>query len=365
MKKILVTFGTRPEAIKMAPLVIELKKSECLDVKVCVSGQHKEMLQQVLDIFNIEPDYDLEIMKKNQDLFDITSNILLDFRDVLYDYKPDIVLVHGDTTTAFSAALASFYEEIPIGHIEAGLRTYNIKSPFPEEFNRQGIGLIADYHFSPTESAAKYLIEEKKEKGSIVVTGNTGIDALKYTVRETYSHPELDWAKGSRLILVTAHRRENRGRPLENICRAVLQLVNTFEDVKVIYPVHLSPAVRKTVNSLLADHPSIHLIDPLDVVDFHNFIAASFFVMSDSGGIQEEAPSLGKPVLVLRDTTERPEGIKAGTLKLVGTDTKDIVKEGTILLTNKEQYESMSKANNPYGDGYASARIVQYLKEKL
>lgn len=365
MKKILVTFGTRPEAIKMAPLVLELKKSDRFDVKVCVSGQHKEMLQQVLDIFNIKPDYDLEIMKKNQDLFDITSNILLGFRDVLHDYEPDIVLVHGDTTTAFSAALASFYEEIPIGHIEAGLRTYNIKSPFPEEFNRQGIGLIADYHFSPTEGAAKYLVEEKKKENSIVVTGNTGIDALKYTVRETYSHPELDWAKGSRLILVTAHRRENRGQPLKNICYALLELVNTYEDLKVIYPVHLSPTVRETVNCLLGDHPSIHLIDPLDVVDFHNFIDASFFVMSDSGGIQEEAPSLGKPVLVLRDTTERPEGIKAGTLKLVGTDTDNIVKEGSILLTDKEQYEVMSEASNPYGDGHASEIIVQYLEENL
>ena len=365
MKKILLVFGTRPEAIKMAPLVKALNKENSVEVKICVSGQHDEMLEQVLDIFDIIPDYNLKIMKENQDLFDITSNILIKFRDILKEYIPDIVLVHGDTTTAYATALSSFYEEIPIGHVEAGLRTYNIKSPFPEEFNRQSIGLISDLHFAPTEVARDFLIKENKNKDKVFVTGNTGIDALKYTVRSDYTHPELKWVGENRLILVTAHRRENRGKALENICNAILNIVDNNKDVRVIYPVHFSPSVREPVYRLLGKHDSIHLIDPLDAIDFHNFIDASYFVMSDSGGIQEEAPSLGKPVLVLRDTTERPEGVEAGTLKLIGTNMNDIIKEAEVLLNRPNIYEQMATASNPYGDGYASERIVKHLLEEL
>lgn len=365
MKKILIVFGTRPEAIKMAPLVLESQKSSNFETVVCVTGQHREMLNQVLETFKIEPDYNLDIMKNKQSLTDITANILQEIERVLDKEQPDIVLVHGDTSTTFATALACFYKEIPVGHVEAGLRTHNIKSPYPEEFNRQAVGLFADYHFVATEDAAQNLISEGKSTEKIYITGNTVIDALKTTVNKEYTHPELDWASDSRLILVTAHRRENMGLPLENIAKAILKIVEDNEDVKVIYPVHLNPRISEIINPIIGNHERIHLIKPLEVLDFHNFIAKSYFVLSDSGGIQEEAPSLGKPVLVLRDTTERPEGVAAGTLKLVGTGYEDIVRETQNLLDNEEDFESMSKASNPYGDGHASKRIVKFLEKSL
>jgi len=365
VKKILIVFGTRPEAIKMAPLVLAFKKSLKFKTSVCVTGQHREMLDQVLRTFDILPDYNLDIMKDKQKLTDITSNILLEIEVVLDREKPDIVLVHGDTSTTFATALASFYKEIPVGHVEAGLRTHNITSPYPEEFNRQAVGLFANYHFAATKRAAQNLISEGKVEKNIYITGNTVIDALKTTVNEKYTHLELDWAEDSRLILVTAHRRENMGQPLENIAKAILELVENNEDVKVIYPVHLNPRIREVIDPIIGNHERIHLIKPLEVLDFHNFIDQSYFVMSDSGGIQEEAPSLGKPVLVLRDTTERPEGVDAGTLKLVGTEYKDIVREAQKLLDDKEEFSRMSKASNPYGDGFASERILKVLEENL
>lgn len=365
MKKILLVFGTRPEAIKMSPLVLELNKHDEFENVVCITGQHREMLDQVLKTFDIIPDYNLDIMKDRQSLTDITANILKEIEGVLDEETPDVVLVHGDTSTTFATALASFYKEIPVGHVEAGLRTHNIKSPYPEEFNRQVVGLFADYHFAATEKAAQNLIFEGKDKKNIYITGNTVIDALKTTVNEEYSHPELNWAKDSRLILVTAHRRENMGQPLENIAKAILEIVENNEDVKVIYPVHLNPKISEIINPIIGNHKRIHLIKPLEVLDFHNFIDQSYFVMSDSGGIQEEAPSLGKPVLVLRDTTERPEGVDAGTLKLVGTEYEDIVRETQRLLDDKEEFLRMSKASNPYGDGFASERIVKILEESL
>lgn len=365
MKKIMTIFGTRPEAIKMAPLVLEFQKRNNFEVIVCVTGQHREMLNQVLATFNIVPDYNLDIMKEKQSLTDITANILQSIEEVLNKEKPDVVLVHGDTSTTFATALACFYKEIPVGHVEAGLRTHNIYSPYPEEFNRQAVGLFADFHFAATEKAAQNLIEEGKSEDSIYITGNTVIDALKTTVNMTYTHPELDWASDSRLILVTAHRRENMGQPLVNIAKAILNIVEENKDVKVIYPVHLNPKISETINPIIGNHERIHLIEPLEVLDFHNFIDKSYFVMSDSGGIQEEAPSLGKPVLVLRDTTERPEGVEAGTLKLVGTEYEDIIREAQRLLDDSEEYERMSKASNPYGDGHASERIVKVLEEKL
>jgi|SRR5690625_3462291 len=361
MKKVMIVFGTRPEAIKMSPLVLELKKRENIEVIVCVSGQHKEMLAQVLSVFGIIPDYNLDIMKEQQTLSDITSRILLEIQGVLDVEKPDVVLVHGDTSTTFTTTLACFYSEIPIGHVEAGLRTYNIRSPFPEEFNRQAVGLMADYHFAPTSKSADNLIKEGKNRANIFVTGNTVIDALKTTVQEDYYHPEIEWASDSRMILVTAHRRENLGQPLENISRAILSLVEENQDIKVIYPVHLNPQIRQVIEPIIGNHDRIHLIEPLEVVDFHNFIAQSYFIMSDSGGIQEEAPSLGKPVLVLRDTTERPEGIEANTLRLVGTDYKNILDNAQELLDNEDVYNEMSQASNPYGDGNASERIVDVL----
>lgn len=361
----MLVFGTRPEAIKMCPLVLELKSRPEIEVVVCVTGQHKEMLSQVLDVFKVIPDYNLDIMKSNQTLSGITTNILNSIENVLQIEKPDIVLVHGDTSTTFSTALASFYNEIPVGHIEAGLRTYNIKSPFPEEFNRQAVGIIANYHFAPTKNSADNLIKEGKYKGNVYVTGNTAIDALKTTVKDDYTHKELEWASDSRLILVTAHRRENISKPLENIANAILTIVENNKDVKVIYPMHLNPKIRDVVEPIIGNHPRIHLIDPLEVIDFHNFIAKSYFVMSDSGGIQEEAPSLGKPVLVLRDTTERPEGVEANTLKLVGTEEASIVKEADILLHSKKVYEKMSQASNPYGDGTASKQITEILLQDL
>lgn len=365
MKKVMLVFGTRPEAIKMGPLVLEFQKSANFETIVCVTGQHREMLNQVLHTFSIKPDYNLDIMKEQQTLSDITANILQNMNTILENEKPDIVLVHGDTSTTFATALACFYKEIPVGHVEAGLRTGDIKSPYPEEFNRQAVGLFADYHFAATEKAAQNLIAEGKSKENIYITGNTVIDALRTTVNKEYTHPELEWASDSRLILVTAHRRENMGDPLENIAKSILKIVENNKDVKVIYPVHLNPRISEIIDPIIGNHERIHLISPLEVLDFHNFIDQSYYVMSDSGGIQEEAPSLGKPVLVLRDTTERPEGVDAGTLKLVGTDYEDIVREAQILLDDEEEFERMSRASNPYGDGHASERIVKVLEGNL
>ena len=359
MKKVMLVFGTRPEAIKMAPLVKEFKKHEDVETIVCVTAQHREMLDQVLEAFDIVPDYDLSIMKKGQDLFDITINILDKMKSVLKEVNPDIVLVHGDTSTTFITTLASFYLQIPVGHVEAGLRTYDMYSPYPEEFNRQAVGLVAKYHFAPTERAKQNLLKEGKDEKTIFVTGNTVIDALQTTVKEEYSHEVIDWAKDSKLILLTAHRRENLGKPMENMFRAINRIVNEHKDIKVIYPIHLNPKVRETANKIFKDNDRVRFIEPLEVLDFHNIMARSYIILTDSGGIQEEAPSLGKPVLVMRDTTERPEGIDAGTLKLVGTDEEKIYKEFKNLLENQEEYERMSKANNPYGDGNASQRICK------
>ncbi len=359
MKTIMLVFGTRPEAIKMCPLVNELKRHDEIKTVVCVTGQHRSMLDQVLEAFDVVPDYDLSIMKDKQTLFDITANILLKIKDVLEDVKPDVVLVHGDTSTTFVTALACFYLQIPVGHVEAGLRTYNIYSPYPEEFNRQAVSIISRYNFAPTELSKQNLLREGKPEDSIFVTGNTAIDALKTTVREDYTHPELDWAKGSRLILITAHRRENLGKPMRQMFRAIRRVMDEFPDVKAIYPIHMNPVVRETANSILGNDERIHIIEPLDVLDFHNFMARSFMILTDSGGIQEEAPSLGKPVLVMRDTTERPEGIAAGTLKLVGTNEETIYAEFKRLLTDKAEYDKMAKASNPYGDGRACQRIVE------
>lgn len=361
MKTVLVVFGTRPEAIKMCPLVNAIKRNPELRGIVCVTGQHRQMLDQVLEAFSVEPDYDLSIMRDRQTLYDITADVLLKMRDVLIETKPDIVLVHGDTTTSFAAALAAFYEQVPIGHVEAGLRTHNLYSPFPEEFNRQAVDVLCDYFFAPTETAKSNLLSEGKPAAKIYVTGNTGIDALATTVRAEYAHPELEWAADSRLILVTAHRRENLGEPMRNMFRAIKRIVEQFEDVKIIYPVHLNPAVRSVASDILGNDERIHLIDPLEVIDFHNFLARSYMVFTDSGGIQEEAPSLGKPVLVMRDTTERPEGVEAGTLKLVGTSEEGLFLQAEKLLTSQEDYDRMSHASNPYGDGYASERIVRAL----
>ncbi len=361
MKKVMIVFGTRPEAIKMCPLVNELKCRENIITKVCVTGQHRQMLDQVLDAFNVVPDYDLSIMKDKQTLFDITTNILNRIREVLETEKPDVVLVHGDTSTTFVTALACYYLQIPVGHVEAGLRTYNIYSPYPEEFNREAVGIISSYNFAPTEFSKQNLIREGKNPDTIYVTGNTVIDALKTTVREDYSNSELDWAADSRLILLTAHRRENLGVPMHRMFRAIRRIVEETPDVKVIYPIHMNPVVRKAADDELKNNDRIRLIEPLDVLDFHNFMAHSYLILTDSGGIQEEAPSLGKPVLVMRDTTERPEGIEAGTLKLVGTDEEVIYREFKKLLTDKEEYEKLSKASNPYGDGFASKRIADVL----
>lgn len=361
MKKIMVVFGTRPEAIKMCPLVNELKGRENVNTIVCVTGQHRRMLDQVLGAFQVVPDYDLSIMQERQTLFDVTVNILGSIKSVLETEKPDVVLVHGDTSTTFVAALACFYLQIPVGHVEAGLRTYNLYSPYPEEYNRQAVGLIAKYHFAPTEWAKQNLINEGKDPTSITVTGNTAIDALKTTVRAEYEHPELAWASDSRLILLTAHRRENLGEPLCHMFRAIRRLVEETPDIKMIYPIHLNPLVREAARAILSDCDRIRLIEPLDVLDFHNFMARSYLILTDSGGIQEEAPSLGKPVLVMRDTTERPEGISAGTLKLVGTDEEIIYRTFKQLLEDYSEYARMSQASNPYGDGLASKRIADVL----
>ena len=363
MKTVMLVFGTRPEAIKMCPLVNELKSRENIKTVVCVTGQHRQMLDQVLDAFGVKPDYDLSIMKAGQTLFDITTNILNRIGAVLDEVKPDVVLVHGDTSTTFVTALACFYKQIPVGHVEAGLRTYNIYSPYPEEFNRQAVGIVAKYNFSPTELSKQNLLNEGKNSESIYVTGNTAIDALKTTVRENYTHPELEWAEGSRLIIITAHRRENLGEPMHNMFRAIRRTMDEYPDVKAIYPIHMNPVVRKAADEELGDCDRIHIIEPLEVLDFHNFLARSYLILTDSGGIQEEAPSLGKPVLVMRDTTERPEGIKAGTLKLVGTDETVIYNSFKELLDNKEAYDKMAQASNPYGDGFACKRIADILEE--
>lgn len=345
----------------MCPLVLELKERKQFATVVCVTGQHKEMLSQVLDVFGVEPDYDLEVMKDGQSLFDVTDRILLRIRVVLERERPDIVLVHGDTTTTFASALACFYLHIPVGHVEAGLRTYNMASPYPEEFNRRTVSLIARYHFAPTRSAAENLLREGIPEDSVIVTGNTAIDGLKTTVRNDYSHPVLKWASDSRLVLLTAHRRENLGQPMEQMFRAIRRVINEHPDVKVVYPVHMNPAVRRMAERELADCDRVWLTEPLGVTDFHNFMARSYLILTDSGGIQEEAPSLGKPVLVMRDTTERPEGVAAGTLKLVGTDEAVIYHEFTRLLEDNDAYEAMSRASNPYGDGMACKRIADYL----
>lgn len=347
----------------MCPLVNELKYRSNIKVIVCVTGQHREMLKMVLDTFKVVPDYDLDIMKSQQTLFDVTMSILSRIKNVLQEERPDIVLVHGDTTTTFVTALACFYLQIPVGHVEAGLRTYNLNSPFPEEFNRQAVGIIAKYHFAPTELAKRNLLREGKEEKSIFVTGNTGIDALKTTVIENYHHEQLEWAKGSRLIILTAHRRENLGESMHHMFRAIRRIVDETPDIKVLYPIHMNPLVRETAALYLGGCERIRIIDPLDVLDFHNFLARSYLILTDSGGIQEEAPSLGKPVLVMRDTTERPEGVEAGTLKLVGTNEDTIYQAIKLLLNNKEEYEKMSKASNPYGDGFASTRIADVLSE--
>ncbi|MBQ4557505.1 MAG: UDP-N-acetylglucosamine 2-epimerase (non-hydrolyzing) [Clostridia bacterium] len=361
MKKIMLVFGTRPEAIKMCPLVNELKSRKEVETVVCVTGQHRQMLDAVLGAFNVEPDYDLSIMKDKQTLFDITINILERIREVLEKEKPDVVLVHGDTSTTFVTALACFYLQIPVGHVEAGLRTYNIYSPYPEEFNRQAVGIVAKYNFSPTELSKENLLREGKDANSIYVTGNTAIDALKTTVRDEYTHPELDWAKDSRLIMITAHRRENLGEPMHNMFRAIRRIIEEHPDVKAIYPIHMNPVVRAAANEELGDCDRIRIIEPLDVLDFHNFLSRSYLILTDSGGIQEEAPSLGKPVLVMRDTTERPEGIAAGTLKLVGTSEEVIYENFKMLLEDKTEYDKMAKASNPYGDGFACKRIADIL----
>ena len=363
MKTIMLVFGTRPEAIKMCPLVKELKSRESLKTVVCVTGQHRQMLDQVLEAFQVTPDYDLSIMKDKQTLFDVTVNILDRIKTVLEEAKPDVVLVHGDTSTTFVTALACFYLQIPVGHVEAGLRTYNIYSPYPEEFNRQAVGIISQYNFAPTVLSQQNLLSEGKKPESIFVTGNTAIDALKTTVREDYTHEELDWAADSRLILITAHRRENLGEPMHNMFRAIRRVMDEHPDVKAIYPIHMNPVVRQAADEVLGDCDRIHIIEPLEVLDFHNFLARSYLILTDSGGIQEEAPSLGKPVLVMRDTTERPEGIEAGTLKLVGTEEEVIYRNFKELLENRETYDKMSHASNPYGDGFACRRIADILCE--
>lgn len=365
MIKVMTVFGTRPEAIKMCPVVNELKSRKEIETVVCVTGQHREMLDMVLKTFNVVPDYDLSIMKARQTLFDVTTNILNSIKEVLEKEKPNLVLVHGDTSTTFVTALACFYLQIPVGHVEAGLRTYNLYSPFPEEFNRQAVGIISQFNFAPTEMAKENLLKEQKDPNSIYVTGNTAIDALKTTVQKDYTHPELEWAKDSRLIMITAHRRENLGEPMRNMFKAIRRIMDEHPDCKAIYPIHMNPVVREIAQEILGDDERIHIIEPLDVLDFHNFLANSYMILTDSGGIQEEAPSLGKPVLVMRDTTERPEGVAAGTLKLVGTDEEKIYENFKELLENPVAYQKMSQASNPYGDGFASQRIVDIIIEKL
>lgn len=363
MKKVMLVFGTRPEAIKMCPLVLELKKRPNIETQVCVTAQHRQMLDQVLSTFGVVPDYDLNIMKDRQTLFDITANILTSIRAVLEEAKPDVVLVHGDTSTTFVTALACFYLQIPIGHVEAGLRTYNIYSPYPEEFNRQAVSIISRYHFAPTALAAENLIKEGKDPAHIYITGNTVIDAMQHTVRDDYTHPELEWAKDNKLIFITAHRRENLGAPMHSMFRAIRRVLDEHPDCRAVYPIHMNPAVRQAAEEELGPCKQIHIIEPIEVFDCHNFEARSFLCLTDSGGIQEECPSYGVPVLVMRDTTERPEGVKAGTLRLVGTDEEVIYQAFTELLENEDAYRAMSQASNPYGDGKACQRIADILEK--
>lgn len=362
MKKIMLVFGTRPEAIKMCPLVNELKTRKGIQTIVCVTGQHRQMLDQVLTTFGVVPDFDLSIMKPGQSLFDITADILKKIKGVLEEVKPDVVLVHGDTSTTFVAALACFYLQIPVGHVEAGLRTYNIYSPYPEEFNRQAVGIISCYNFAPTKLAAENLIKEGKNPDNIYITGNTVIDAMQHTVTENYTHPELEWVGNDKLILITAHRRENLGEPMHHMFRAIRRVLDEHPDCKAVYPIHMNPAVRKAAEEELRGCERIHIIEPIEVVDCHNFEARCFLCLTDSGGIQEECPSYGKPVLVMRDTTERPEGVDAGTLRLVGTNEETIYSNFKELLENKEIYNAMAQAVNPYGDGHACKRIADVLE---
>lgn len=363
--KVMSVFGTRPEAIKMAPLVKELESRKEIESIVCVTAQHRQMLDQVLETFDIEPDYDLDIMKQGQTLADVTTRALIGLENVIKEVKPQIVLVHGDTTTTFAGALAAFYNQVAIGHVEAGLRTYDKYSPFPEEMNRQMVDCMTDMYFAPTELSKQNLLKQNIDENKIYVTGNTAIDAMKTTVNKDYSNEVLDWVGSNRMILLTAHRRENLGEPMRHIFRAIRRLCDEFNDIKVVYPIHMNPKVREVANEIFNDCDKVRLIEPLEVFDFHNFQNKSYIIMSDSGGIQEEAPSLGKPVLVLRDTTERPEGIDAGTLKLVGTDENVIYEEAKKLLTDKNEYDKMSKASNPYGDGHTSERIADAIVEKF
>ena len=362
MKKIMTVFGTRPEAIKVCPLINEMKKRKGLKVTVCVTAQHRQMLDQVLKTFDIVPDYDLNIMRDQQTLFDVTSSILLNIKHVLEKEKPDVVLVHGDTNTTFSTALACFYLQIPVGHIEAGLRTYNIYSPYPEEFNRQAVSIISQYNFAPTKLAAENLIKEGKNPSKIYITGNTVIDAMQHTVKKNYTHPELDWVGNGKLIFITAHRRENLGEPMHRMFRAIRRVLDEHPECKAVYPIHMNPIVRQAAEEELNGCSQIHIIEPIDVFDCHNFEARSFLCLTDSGGIQEECPSYGKPVLVMRDTTERPEGVDAGTLKLVGTDEEMIYSTFKLLLENEDEYNKMFHACNPYGDGHACERIADILE---
>lgn len=363
--KVMCVFGTRPEAIKMLPLVLEMKKRPSLEVSVCVTAQHRQMLDQVLGTFNVIPDYDLNIMKERQTLFDITTNILTSIRAVLEKEKPELVLVHGDTSTTFVTALACFYLQIPVGHVEAGLRTYDIYSPYPEEFNREAVGIISQFNFAPTSLAASNLLQEGKKPETVYITGNTVIDAMQYTVRENYHHPELDWVGKDKLIFITAHRRENLGEPMHHMFRAIRRVLDEHADCKAVYPIHMNPAVREAARIELGSCDRIHIIEPMDVIDCHNFEARSYICLTDSGGIQEECPSYGVPVLVMRDTTERPEGVDAGTLKLVGTNEERIFRSFKNLLEDQDEYERMSHACNPYGDGHACERIADILEKKV
>ena len=365
MKKVMLVFGTRPEAIKMCPLVLELKKREQIKTVVCVTGQHRQMLDQVLKTFGVEPDYDLAIMKSEQTLFDITTTILTSIKGVLEKEKPDVVLIHGDTSTTFVTALACFYLQIPVGHVEAGLRTHNIFSPYPEEFNRQAVSIVSRFNFAPTKLSADNLIREGRDPRGIFITGNTVIDAMRHTVVDDYYHPELDWASDSKMIFITAHRRENLGKPMHNMFRAIRRVLDEHPDVKAIYPIHMNPVVRQAANEELGDCERIHIIEPIEVFDCHNFEARCFMCLTDSGGIQEECPSYGKPVLVMRDTTERPEGVEAGTLKLVGTEEENIFLNFKLLLEDEEEYRKMAHAANPYGDGHACERIADILEKEL
>ncbi|HEM6393852.1 TPA: UDP-N-acetylglucosamine 2-epimerase (non-hydrolyzing) [Streptococcus suis] len=363
MKKVMLVFGTRPEAIKMCPIVNELKRRKGIETIVCVTGQHRQMLDQVLDVFNVVPDYDLSIMKERQTLFDVTSSILSKIEVILDEVEPDIVLVHGDTSTTFATALACFYKQIQVGHVEAGLRTYDTYSPYPEEFNRQSVGIIANYHFAPTQGSANNLIREGKNIENIYITGNTAIDALSTTVQSNFKHEVLDWAQYSRLIVITAHRRENLGEPMYQMFRAIRRIIDEYPDVKAVYPIHMNPLVRQIADEVLSGYNRIRIIEPMEVIEFHNLLSNSYLILTDSGGIQEEAPSLGKPVLVMRDTTERPEGIEAGTLKLVGTDEEVIYRNCKELLDNTQSYSNMAQATNPYGDGKTSCRIADILEK--